>query len=258
MGYWMTHTGLMPPPRDPAYDHLPIFLGIPLLDGPPEQSVGTELEAFGVFFGANSSGLGVSMLKAQLLAAKLNVIAFPGFGDAFLPGGDRVSEVIAQADQILDGLANGIAHTKGEIVLVKDKLDAANNNGDNQVLEICEKSVIVFAGVPGDYDGDGFSDEAEAELGTSTVTPCGPSGWPLDIIEGARPNTVDLQDLASFIGPVRRIGASPGDPGYHRRWDIVPGSTFGPAINLQDITVFLSSEPPMLGGQRAFGSSCPY
>lgn len=136
MGYWKTHTGLDSPDRDPTYDQLPIVLGIAAngLTG-PEQQIDDEAEAIAVFDAAEaSSDDGVNMLKGQLLAAKLNALKLAGFEGGEFPDGTVVGDVIQQADQILDDLSNGIAHTKAEIIAVKDLLDAANNNGHTGVL----------------------------------------------------------------------------------------------------------------------------
>jgi hypothetical protein len=71
-------------------------------------------------------------------------------------------------------------------------------------------------------------------------------------------NRIDLNDVASFIAPTRRLGTSPGDPGYDKRWDLQPGSGgFGSDINLQDLAELVVTTPPMFGGQRAYsGPSC--
>jgi hypothetical protein len=104
------------------------------------------MEAFNVFDAATSAGLGVEMLKAQLLAAKLNALKFAGFEDAFLPNGQTVGQAIGDADQILDDLANGISRTKDEITAVKDLLDAANNNSHDPVLRTCPPTVRLTGG----------------------------------------------------------------------------------------------------------------
>jgi hypothetical protein len=148
IGYWKTHAGLSSPPRDGTYGYLPVFLGVSPSDGDPEESIDNETDAFAVFAGANGSGLGVSMLKAQLLAAKLNSLKYAGFADAYLPTGDRVGDVMADADQILDGLANGSSYAKGDITHVKDLLDAANNNSHQQVLSTCPQP-LVYQPAPG-------------------------------------------------------------------------------------------------------------
>ena len=83
--------------------------------------------------------------------------------------------------------------------------------------------------------------------------------WPADLwTTGLSTNKLDLQDITAFLGPVRRIGTSPGDADFALRYDIVPGrgilSTF---VNIQDLTQLIALAPPMFGGQRAFGHTCP-
>jgi len=136
MGYWATHTGLDDPPRDPTYDKLPIFLGI-LPDSPPEQLIVTEVDAKAVFDAAEAStDDAVLMLKAQLLAAKLNTLKLPQFADAqFLDGAtlstgeaiETFGQAMAAGDQVLDDLANGVSRQNSDIEAIKDLLDAANN-----------------------------------------------------------------------------------------------------------------------------------
>jgi hypothetical protein len=77
---------------------------------------------------------------------------------------------------------------------------------------------------------------------------------------GLQPNTLNIQDLGSFVVPVRRLGTSPGDPGFSARWDLVPGTTLGKYINLTDIATLITGStgyPPMFGGARAYGRTCP-
>jgi uncharacterized protein YkwD len=119
---------------------------------------------------------------------------------------------------------------------------------------------------PGDSDGDGFADSAEQAIGTNHAAACGdfdtskpgyPSrNWPADLVSiDASANKVDIQDALSFLGPVRRLGASPGDPGYDPRWDIAPGPNgpFDGYISLIDLTSLIALKPPMFAGERAFG-----
>src|SRR3972149_3266456 len=79
MGYWKTHTGLDSPERDSTYDVLNgpgfIFLGIDnAVDASPEQQGDDGAEARALFAAAEASpDNGVLMLKAQLLAATVNV-----------------------------------------------------------------------------------------------------------------------------------------------------------------------------------------
>jgi len=111
-----------------------------------------------------------------------------------------------------------------------------------------------------DCDGDGYVGATEAQVTTTDQDACGFDGWPSDLSPDGS-NAFNLQDLASFIAPVRRLGSSVGDANFSRRWDLVPGSTAGKAINVEDIAALLAGAtgyPPMLGGQRAFGQTCPW
>ena len=259
-GYWKTHTGLDSPPRDNTYDDLPIFLGVSPYNGTPEMNVDSEEIARDALSNANSSGHGYTMLRAQLLAAKLNAIKFPGFVNATLDSGEAVSEIMGDADTILNDAANGISHPKSEVVVIAGLLDSANNNSHSQTLYVCDLNSTSHG--PSDYDGDGFSDEAEGlHIGTNAASACGNEGWPADLVPGGyQPNTLNAQDLASFVIPVRHLGTSPGDARFDARWDLVPGSSFGRWINIQDIAVLVSGPaayPPMFGGLKAFGKACP-
>lgn len=115
-----------------------------------------------------------------------------------------------------------------------------------------------------DEDNDGYSDTAEAWVGTDPHLPCGNGGWPSDLFTAPpSDNKITLQDIGSFIAPVpyfgTNIGTNPGDV----RWDIVPGAgPFLADINIQDLGALIGGStgaPPMLGNQTAFnGSDCPY
>jgi hypothetical protein len=126
-----------------------------------------------------------------------------------------------------------------------------------------------------DCDGDGFDGSTEEYVyslsgmgdqdscGGSSV-PTDPSGWPDDFISaGLSLNRVTLVDLTSFLAPVRRLDSSPGDLGFNRRWDLVPGpGLYLTWIALNDLTALLAGPtgyPPMLAGARAFGGPfCPW
>ena len=60
-------------------------------------------------------------------------------------------------------------------------------------------------------------------------------------------NKVNVQDLATFLGPIRYlntdVGTHPGD----QRWDVVPGAVIGADINIQDLAQITTVAPPMLG-----------
>lgn len=115
-----------------------------------------------------------------------------------------------------------------------------------------------------DPDGDGFSNSVESAVGSNSSLSCGnpdttkpgwPSkNWPADLAAGTSANRLDMNDLTSFIAPVRRLGTSPGEAGFDARWDLKPGAgLFTKQINVQDLTTLLVVKPPMFGGQRAFG-----
>ncbi len=114
-----------------------------------------------------------------------------------------------------------------------------------------------------DDDNDGYSDTAEAALGTNSTKPCGTDGWPADLISGGIPistNKVTITDLTSFLAPLRRLNTDIGSLPNNKRWDLVPGKgVFSTDINLQDLTSLIILTPPMFGGNiRAFnGPACP-
>ncbi|TMC67956.1 MAG: CSLREA domain-containing protein [Chloroflexi bacterium] len=117
--------------------------------------------------------------------------------------------------------------------------------------------------LPGsDNDGDGWTYAEETFIGTDPADPCGGGAWPADLVSASTSaNKLDLADLGSFVAPLRRLGTSPGHPNYDPRWDLVPGSTLGDQINLADVAALIAGPtayPPMLGGARAFGQTCPF
>ena len=91
--------------------------------------------------------------------------------------------------------------------------------------------------------------------------------WPSDLV-GHLPgdfsyNKLNIQDLASFVLPVRylntNLGTHPGDT----RWDFSPGAgILATDINVQDMGVLIfgrTAYPTMFNGARAFaGAACPY
>jgi CSLREA domain-containing protein len=123
---------------------------------------------------------------------------------------------------------------------------------------------VVDDGCPGSPPKAGRYSEAAFKIGTGLTDPCGTGGWPSDLVStGASANRLDIVDLGSFIAPVRRLNTNPDDSGFNSRWDLKPGrSDFGAVefINLEDLAAVItgtSGYPPMLGGQRAFGKTCP-
>jgi hypothetical protein len=139
-----------------------------------------------------------------------------------------------------------------------ERIDTAgDDDGDAAANETLPPGAALY-----DCDGDGYRGSAETHVTTSDQDPCGGSGWPSDVLPGGLlPNSLTVQDVGSYVTPVRRIGTSAGHPDFSVRWDVVPGSITGAAINVQDIiamTLGVTGYPPMFGGQRAFGNACPY
>jgi hypothetical protein len=117
----------------------------------------------------------------------------------------------------------------------------------------------------GDFDGDGYTDEAEARyIGTGPGLRCGLTGWPSNLVDPGPPfpdDRLDIADITSFLADPRRLDTSPGDVGYSPRYDLLPGPTFGANhISIHDLLALLggpTGEPPMFGNVRAFGKVCP-
>ncbi len=160
-------------------------------------------------------------------------------------------------------------------LLRPERIDGAFAGADD------DGDTLVDEALPGgsaaqDCDGDGYNGTAEDYVflpstqgdqdpcGTNTVpptVPASPLGWVADLAAagGFSANRVNISDLASYVGVPRyyntNVGTNPGD----RRWDIVPGSTFGPHINIVDLQSIAFVASPMLGGVRAFnGPVCPW
>lgn len=112
-----------------------------------------------------------------------------------------------------------------------------------------------------DMDSDGFARTIEQWVGTGAQDSCGNDGWPADLYSiGPSANDLDVQDLTSFLAPVRRLDTGPGDLNYSVRWDLLPGAgLFAKAINVQDLTALLVLYAPMHEGIRSFnGPPCPW
>ena len=129
-----------------------------------------------------------------------------------------------------------------------------------------EFSVCIPAHNDDDDDNDGYTDVDEGSIGTSPNDPCGTDGWASDLFDGgASVNKLTIQDVTSFVAPVRHFDTSATDPqpsNYSPRWDIRPGAGALPKdINIQDVLQLVAGptgNPPMLNGARAFGQSCPF
>jgi CSLREA domain-containing protein len=109
----------------------------------------------------------------------------------------------------------------------------------------------------------GAFSESQFKVGTNDKDPCGADGWPSDVDNQALSfNELDIFDLTSFLGPVRRLDKNPGQTGFDSRWDLTPGrGGLGAFLNIVDITTLLggtTGNPPMFGNTRAFGKTCPF
>jgi parallel beta-helix repeat protein len=164
-------------------------------------------------------------------------------------------------DALSDGVEIGCGSDPLSPASLPERIDTpGDDDGDTLVNEALPPGAEAY-----DCDGDGYAGTREANVTTSDQDPCGGSGWPSDLFPGTpggfQYNTLNIQDLGTFIAPVRRFGTSPGHPNFSVRWDLVPGGTIGGAINIQDIAATItgaSGFPPMLGTQKAFGKTCPY
>ncbi len=115
---------------------------------------------------------------------------------------------------------------------------------------------------PTDTDGDGYGDEAEIHIGTDPLGRCevGDTAtwsrdWPGDLFQTGTFSTdkVNISDLSSFVAPTRRLGTYPGHPNFDRRWDILPGTTFGDWINVADQSLISTLNAVPMFGVRAYG-----
>jgi hypothetical protein len=178
----------------------------------------------------------------------------PGTDQQTGPDGALGSGEDQNHNGILDGgedtvLADGVLTTDDVILTFEDYDGVLDTDG-------CHDS-------PGDdRDGDGYTDEVEAlHIGTKADDPCGQDAWPSDLVSsGFSFNKLDIVDLGSFVAPVRRMNTSPGDePAFDKRWDLIPGTTFGEHINIQDLGATITGPrgfPPMFAGQRAWNRTC--
>ena len=132
-----------------------------------------------------------------------------------------------------------------------------DDDGDTLVNEPLPPEASVF-----DCDGDGYIGATETHVTTSDQDPCGVNAWPSDLAQGQwQSNALNIQDLGSFLLPLRRLGTSLGNPAFDVRWDLAPGSAGGPTLDIDDLSATIngaSGYPPMFGGLRAFGKTCPY
>ncbi len=178
-----------------------------------------------------------------------------GLGDLCDPDDDNAG--VYDVDEVACGGNQYVAALRPE--RIDGVFDGVDDDGDTNVDEALPGGTDNF-----DCDGDGFKGSAENHVfgpaATGNQDPCGNNGWPAELVGGAfSGNKVNVSDLASFVGPIRYLGTNVGTNPGDVRWDLVPGSTFGADINVQDLTAITLLYPPMLDGARAFGGPvCPW
>jgi hypothetical protein len=180
-----------------------------------------------------------------------------GMGDACDPDDDN------------DGVSDGSESGCGSDPLLPS---ARPERTDGQFASFDDDGdTMVDEGLPAgsgkfDCDGDGYNGSTESAIfgGARDQDPCGGESWPSDFVPNQIPNSTDkvtINDVTSFIAPIRRLDKSPGDTGFSVRWDLVPGAgVFGNQVAINDLTALLAGQsgfPPMFGGTRAFnGPTC--
>jgi subtilisin family serine protease len=194
--------------------------------------------------------------------------------------GDACDEGDADGDGLADRTEYYCGSPRNNGNMRPERVDGGfanvDDDGDTVVDEALPAATTQF-----DCDGDGYKGATEnhvfsyrqqvngdqktcQEYDTTFPTEPRPSlRWPSDLRgDGTSTNRVNVQDLSAFITPTRRLDKNPGETGYHIRWDLLPNSTFGKAINVQDLAAVVAGPtafPAMLGGSKAFGGPvCPF
>ena len=171
--------------------------------------------------------------------------------------------VDTDGDGVPDATENACGSNANNSNSIPERIDGVFDNVDDDGNDGADEPLpLTAAGF--DCDGDGYIGTTEAHVFTPATDrdqdPCGGDAWAVDLVGGFfSTNKANISDLASFISPVRRLNTSPSDAGFNQRWDLVPGSTFGKQINVQDMGSLVTARPPMLGGTRAYnGPDCPW
>jgi hypothetical protein len=195
----------------------------------------------------NPSYVGTPCLNVHVAAATAGVDS---------PQGDKDSDQLFNFGEVLIGTDPCVANTE-------DTFDF-DQDGDGYIpaLERYLDDVgVAFSSMNPPDTMVGTNPLVRCDLGT---TPSPSDAWPSDLISGSVPNSTDkvnILDMSSFLAPVRRLDSKWGQTAYLRRWDIMPGASFGSNwISVQDLSALIagtSGFPPMFSGVRAFGGpSC--
>lgn len=245
----------------------------------------------------SSHNLAVSV--ATIVDAVWTINCVPGsyditFGNTLSVTGLHVLDPAA-GNNVANALLSVTVDTDGDGV--PDDIEAGCGSNPNDGSSIPERVDGAFAGVdddldtlidealPGgassfDCDGDGYNGAAENHVYTPSIQgdqdPCGtnnspptdppsPIGWPADLAGGGIPdsdNRITIQDIVSFLAPIRYLDTNVGDNTGDVRWDLAPGpGIFLTDINIQDLVTLITIKPLMLGGVKAYGSpgpTCPF
>jgi glucose/arabinose dehydrogenase len=141
-----------------------------------------------------------------------------------------------------------------------DSFAGKDDDGDTLVDEALPPAATGL-----DCDGDGYKGSAEDHVFSPAARgdqdACGSSRWPADLVgSGLSANKLTIQDIGSYVVPIRYINTDVGTHAGDVRWDVVPGTTFGDFdINVADLASVSMVYPPMYGMTRAFnGRICPW
>ena len=183
--------------------------------------------------------------------------------------GDACDSGDSDSDALTDSLEYYCGSSAASASSLPERTDGAfagtDDDGDGPADEPLPASSSAF-----DCDRDGWTGSEEASIfatpgAANDQDPCGNNGWPADVESS---NALGIGDFNSFTFPLRADGSyakfghpvpDPEDTAI-ARWDLSPGA----AIDVGDINAInpsvmaSTSRPPMLGGQPAFGLTCPW
>jgi len=176
-------------------------------------------------------------------------------------------------DSIPNDVEQGCGSSPSNAGSLPERIDgifsARDDDGDTQVDEPLPAGAAAY-----DCDRDGYKGTVENHVYAPSVRgdqdPCGsnaspptsppsPIGWPADLKAGSlSANKVTVEDLASFLVPVRYLGTNVGTNTGDIRWDLSPGKgSSAQDINIQDLAALLALAP-MLGTRALNGALCPW
>jgi hypothetical protein len=149
-----------------------------------------------------------------------------------LDGGAFTGEGVAPSDGIFDEESDAYTFTpQSPVANGTHSFGTRSVNSFGHTSSVASDSLTIAApeldtdgdtipdAVDEDDDGDGFTDEVEAYLGTDSLDACSDSpadaAWPLDMNNDTQISVIG--DIMSFRGA---IGATPGEPNWSQRLDL--------------------------------------